>query len=1471
MYFSTMFQLKKEASVHVGIDIGSTTIKIVALNPDDTVLFQSYERHNGAHGPTLLPQLELLAGEISKTPVSVAVTGSQGTGIAQKIEATYIQEVIAQSIAIKQLYGTTRTSIELGGQDSKMVFFSDLPGNAVSDMRMNGVCAGGTGAFLDQMATLINIPIERFNESASRGGHVYNISGRCGVFAKTDIQPLLNQGISPDDIAFSCLHALAKQTIGGLAQGMVITAPVLFAGGPFYFIPTLIDVFKQRLDLTDKDIILPQQSQTFIAYGAALSLKTGLNRSSGKTTTIQSVIRIIKHAQNVGGSAGSGMPFFSSVTERDTFLKRHTPPAGQAAPATALRKGEQAIYIGLDAGSTTTKIAVIDETGEMLFSFYRNNQGKPIDTAREGLLEFLDFCDSANIVPVIRGLASTGYGENLFATAFHADYHTVETIAHKEAAIKFCPQASFVLDLGGQDMKAIFIRNGIITNIVLNEACSAGCGSFLETYAKTLGISASDIAARAFEAHYPSSLGSRCTVFMNSSVITEQRNGRDVNEILAGLCRSIVENIFTKVVRISNFDELGSHVVVQGGTFKNEAVLKAFEDYIGRPVLRPPLSGEMGAYGIALLCREKMAGRDTMSRAASLITRKGLLDLSYTTTADDRCNLCANNCSRHIVRFSHGGLYVTGNRCERGAPNTDETARKQPLRKVPDLVAERYRMLFEPPKKPLTDLIENRLRSQKNRPVIGIPRVLDFFDSYPFWSTFFERLGCRVVLSKESSYPLFESGLRTVPSDTVCLPAKLAHGHIRSLIESGITTIFMPLMLKNRKENPSQDDSWYCAVLQGYPEILRLNGSIPDDGTVRFLTPAFKLTSDLVRVRQITQFAQSGLGCSASEAHAAIRAGDRAQQQFESTMHRRGAEVLDTLRTGDTFGVVIAGRPYHNDPFINHRVAACFTRQGIPVLVNESLPGLSEMPLNFTRIDTINTFHNRMLTAAKFTAEHDNLEMVQLVSFGCGHDAILTDELNRILRSFGGKELLTLKLDEGENAGPLNIRITSFIETVRTQRSRRLPVHKKSFIEPFAVRFEKKDRDRRTFLLPNLTWGFSMVMSHAFERQGYGTRILPVAGKEAIATGKRYVNNDICYPAQLNIGEILQYLTEHPEEAQNSAAALAKNCNDCRACHYAALARKALDDAGFPSVPIVTTADVDHRNLHPGLRLNRLKFSIDFLHGLVLIDALDEMTRQCRPYEQVKGQTDALYEERVRRVIDALSHGWKNALDEFDEAVNAFNALSVDRTVLRPRVGIIGEILVNFHDTGNHRIVQYLEEHGMEVVLPNLIEFWRQDAVNFKVAASHGHVRFPWIMTQFGTQYGRIFNHIIKAVEKRKQRFTWYRHHGDIHEIARKAGQIFAPAFRTGEGWLIPGEIINWIDEGISSFLIVQPFGCLPNHISGKGVIKAIKARHPHVQILTLDFDPDTSLANVHNRLQMIILGATTKFSSGGSVKKQAL
>jgi predicted CoA-substrate-specific enzyme activase len=1351
-----------------------------------------------------------------------------------------------------KLYPVTRTSVELGGQDAKILFFSEDSGGQVKDMRMNGVCAGGTGAFLDQIASLLNIPIESFNDYASRGTKLYDISGRCGVFAKTDIQPLLNQGIPKEDIALSCLHALAKQTIGGLAQGMEIEKPLLFAGGPFFFMPKIIDVFKERLELSDSDYNFPDNAQTFIAYGTALALGTALGEGKANALSIDDAVETLSQRKKLRSkeeseSDGGESPFFTGTEELDEFNKKYKIPTFE--PYRAVEGETLEVYLGMDAGSTTTKFVAINEVGEVLYKFYQSNKGEPVDTARKGLLEFYDYYKKQGAEVVVKGFGSTGYGEHLFAKAFGGDYHTVETIAHKEAASFYEPGATFVLDLGGQDMKAIFIEDGVITDIVLNEACSAGCGSFIESYSNSLKIEPQDIAGLAFKANSPSTLGSRCTVFMNSSIISEQKSGKTVNEILAGLCKSVIENLFTKVIRIPNVEALGKHIVVQGGTFKNDAVLRALTQYAGVDVIRPPHAGEMGALGIALLTKAQRSDWE----GSHFIGFDAIRELTYKAIDGDRCPFCANACARSVIKFSNGTNFVTGNRCDRGEViGTPEKTEKPKVvkKKIPNMMREREKMLFVDYNKSFP--------AAQSKGDIGLPPVLDFYDSMPFWGTFLASLGYNVKLSRRSNYKVFEDGLKQIPSDTVCLPAKMVHGHFDYLKKQGVKRVFFPSVQKRLKDNPNLDDSWSCAVLMGYPEVIRISefGTRAYDD-IELLAPSFRWSNEKLKKDQIVLWAENALGENKKDIVKAIKDGDYAQHSFDKKLLARGQEILDNLDKTGEFGVLLAGRPYHGDSFINHGVADLFTAKGIPVIINEALP-LERISLENSRVDTLNPFHSRMFAASHFVAENNNLELVQLVSFGCGHDAVVTDEVSRILKDRSNKALLSLKLDEGENKGPLNIRITSFVETVRSRRGL-TEAEVRDGTDAYERKFIKDDKNLE-LLIPNLNRSFSLLMSEILQEQGYRTRVLPWANKDAMDLGKRFVHNDICFPAQINIGEHLEFLVNNKDDARNYGVMLAKNCNDCRAGHYAALARKALDANGFEEVPIITTDFNDRRNIHPGFKVNEVKFNLTFMRGLSLIDAIDDMHRKCRPYEKVVGSTDELHESALNRVIKALVYkGWKASRIELSKVIEDFNTLETNRENRRPRVGIIGEILVNFHNTGNYNIVEYLEQNGMEVVLPSLIEFWRQDAVNFKTEVEAKHTRGGKFKALQGKAVGGLFGSAINSVEKRMKSFKYYEPHSDIYEVAEKAKSVMDISFRAGEGWLIPGEILSWIDHGVMAHLIVQPFGCLPNHITGRGVTKAIKEKHPDATILSLDFDPDTSLANIHNRMQMIILNATGK------------
>lgn len=1463
----------------LGIDVGSTTVKAALIDPETgRPILHAYRRHGAEQSQTSEMILRELALQWDGGPVSAVFTGSGGRTLADRAGLGHIQEVVANSVGVQRFHPEARVAIELGGQDAKVIFFHPDPRTGeltASDMRMNGSCAGGTGAFIDEVAKLLQLPVEEFDARAAEAGEVYQISGRCGVFAKTDIQPLLNQGVSRSDIALSTFHALARQTIGGLAQGLEIKPPVIFQGGPLTFNPTLISVFAERLGLTGGQAIRPEQPEIFVAIGAALALPLIFPESSAVTMDeiADRLERGRIEAEERRNTEPKAERFFAGDMERAEFDARHARPDWER------RRFEPGAsftaYIGIDAGSTTTKVALIDQDGALLDSGYSSNRGEPLRVGADLLRGILGRYDAEGVNVRIAGLGTTGYGERLFAAAFGADYHTVETVSHATAAQHYVPDASFVLDIGGQDMKAITINGGIVTGITLNEACSAGCGSFLENFADTLKVPVEEIATGAFAATYPSHLGSRCTVFMNSSIITEQKNGKGPNDILAGLCRSIVENVFTKVVRVPNFEMLGNQVVVQGGTFENDAVLRALEQYTGRQVFRAPFPGLMGAIGIAMLTR------DAQKNSGVEETRFGGLaaldHFDYVQESGHVCPYCSNACNRTIVRFADGSHFVTGNRCERGEiiePPDGEGVRDR-IRAitaqrdaVPNLFVERERLLFR--KIEVPELAPDRgLR-------IGIPRALEFWNSYPFWYAFWTSLGYEVVLSSRSTKELFERGLASVPSDTVCFPAKIAHGHLHDLIDRKVDRIFMPMINRMPPENTSTTSDHVCAVVKGYPMVLAVSDEPDRRHGIPFDRPMFHWVDGRARRKQITRWAADTFDIDESVVVEAITVGDRALDDFRRDLENRGREVIESVEGSDRFVVVLSGRPYHSDRLVNHELADQFIGMGIPVLTADSLPNLNTTDLSRTRAELTINFHVRMYSAALRVAEHPNLELVQIVSFGCGHDAIITDEVIRLMEESSEKTPLTLKLDETDVSGPLAIRIRSFIETVRTRRSRegmfgvatvdadgsrsdaseRLP-------DPFPIKFRKADRKTRVIMAPNVSEAFAHVISAVIRAEGYRIEPLPLADARAIELGKRYIHNDMCFPAQVNVGEMLRALESGHIDRSEAVLGLAKSQCDCRLANYATLARKALDDAGYGEVPIITT-DIDTKNMHPGFSLSPI-FELRMLWALAMVDALEDLRRRLRPYEAERGSIDLAFEEGMLQLAAAMERSIKAAFTAYRHAVTLISAVELTDEPRRPRVFVIGEFLLNFHPTSNFNIERYLEDNGMEVVLPNILDSFRRDFMRMKTERQEFFVRYPIFETAIAGISDRLFDHVLEKVATVARTNPYYEQRVPLPEIARFSEEIVHHTFTSGEGWMIAGEILHHAAHGIRSFLILQPFGCLPNHVTGRGLVKRLKEIHPDAQILSLDYDPDTSFANIENRLQMLILNSRMNAVATGS------
>ena len=1522
------------STYHLGIDVGSTTAKAVVFDPlAQRVLFSRYVRHNAHQVETVATLLRTVAQEFPGCSFRLVTCGSGGTTIADALNVPFVQEVVANSLAVRRDHENVRCAIELGGQDAKMVFFErDEKSGAttVADMRMNGSCAGGTGAFIDEMAALLKVPVEQFDELAARGQSVHQVSGRCGVYAKTDIQPLLNQGVSKEDLALSSFHAIAKQTIGGLAQGLDIHPPVIFEGGPLTFNPTLVRVFAERLELADDDIVVPQNPETIVALGAALAAdELFADNENCLVANLLDAADVLDQAAASPAPSTRGVTYFASPEERAEWEAAHalapqTPP--DPVPGSTVRA-----YLGIDSGSTTTKFALVSPDGKLVDSFYAPNEGEPLDVARAALIALRDRYRTAGATLNILGVGTTGYGELMFAKAFGADYHTVETVAHARAAEACVPDASFVLDIGGQDMKALWLDGGIITDIVVNEACSSGCGSFLENFASSLNIPVEDIAQAAFSSTNPAVLGSRCTVFMTSSIVSEQRCGKTPADIMAGLCRSIIENAFTKVIRISNLESLGEKVVVQGGTFLNDAVLRALEQHIGREVTRAPFPGLMGAIGIALLTQEHLEGArregsggesghgcEPEPTRASAFSLDALDSFSYTQESNLLCPFCANHCNRTRITFANGDSWVTGNRCPRGevvGDPKDKSIRDQVKRiaaavdSVPNLFDVREKLLFRDwPYAP---------DAAPQNTVIGMPRVLSMWEYAPFWTTLFRSLGFTVKLSHPSTRTMYERGLSAVSSDTVCFPAKLVHGHVRDLADQGVDRIFMPSITTVTSENTSKTSQSMCAVVKGYPIVMRNSDNPEKRFGIPFDAPLFHWLSQKDRDRQLTEYLTREFSLDTASVRQAIDAADAAQKTFKSELAQEGERICDQVKREGSFAVVLASRPYQNDALVNHELPRAFTELGIPVICADAVPHVNEVDLSRSRLDVVNNFHARMLGSAVIAAGSPHLEYVQLVSFGCGHDAYLSDEIIRLMHLAGPKAPLILKVDESDIKGPLRIRVRSFIETIRLRRKkaerekasaqevadrerneraasteegarnsgknaaatanpdptkatsptsalaaapatapRAAAARARELPDPYPQKFTKTDRKDKVVLIPNTSHAFCRLMSVAFEGQGLRTVPLEIGREEAIRLGKQYVHNDICFPAQIVIGEALAALRSGKYDPDKVAVGTGKYVGDCRLTHYEALLRKALDDAGYPQVPIITNDDVDFHNVHPGFKMN-VRAALRVAFTLPMIDALEELLRKMRPYETELGAADRAFDEALDLLMEGLRGKSLRSLKRgFTQAIDVMKKVPYDRTNRKPQVLIVGEYLLNFHPGANHDVELYLERNGLEVIEARMTDVIRKTYFYQHAQEKEYRVTRPLKEKAWHAVADNVFDVAHNVCDGIACAHPLYEPPCRMPDLVRASDPIIHHTFDAGEGVLIPGEILHHAAHGCTSFLILQPFGCLPNHVVGRGIAKRLKELYPQANILPLDYDPDVSFANIENRLQMLILSA---------------
>ena len=1402
-------------TLRAGIDVGSTTVKLVILNEQNESIFSKYERHFSDVKTATERVLREAESMIDTQGMTMSITGSGGMGLADVLEIPFVQEVIACTRTVEEVIPETDVAIELGGEDAKITFFE-----GALEQRMNGSCAGGTGAFIDQMAVLLKTDANGVNELAKNYKTIYPIASRCGVFAKTDVQPLINEGAAKEDIAASIFQAVVNQTIAGLAAGSKIKGNIAFLGGPLFFMSELRQRFIETLNIAPENVIFPENPQLFVAMGAAFYSE------EAEVTTLKDLLHRLTTAEEGHLSPSDTLePLFEGEAELADFRMRH----GQAqAQEKSLSDHEGVAFLGIDAGSTTTKVALIDDSGNLMYSFYGNNQGQPLETTMTVLKDLYRKLPE-NVF--IGKAAVTGYGEQLIKNALKVDIGEVETMAHYKAANHFQPGVDFILDIGGQDMKAMTINDGALSSIQLNEACSSGCGSFIETFAKSLNYNVEDFAKAALKSKAPVDLGSRCTVFMNSKVKQVQKEGASVGDISAGLSYSVIKNAIYKVIKVRRPEELGEKIVCQGGTFYNEAVLRAFEMVTGREVVRPSIAGLMGAFGAALIALENYeVGEKTETLSLAEID---------TFTAEKEfthCGLCENNCMQTVTLFSDGRQFITGNRCERGA----RIKIKREDKKV-NLVDYKYRRLFK--YRPLR-------KKEAIRGEIGIPRVLNMYENYPLWHTFFSDLGFRVKLSPRSNKELYEQGMETIPSDTACYPAKIAHGHIQALIDSGVPMIFYQGVVFEREESKEADNHFNCPIVQSYPDVIRNNVDDIREGKVDYRNPYLNLANE-ASVAKVLGRCFKDLGITQEEINSALHHAYEELEVFKEDIRQKGEETLLMLNQKGERGVVLSGRPYHLDPEINHGIAEVITQEGFHVLTEDSVSHLSDV--GNLRVVNQWVYHSRLYAAARVVAKSKNLELVQLNSFGCGLDAVTTDQVEEIMDQYG-KIYTVLKIDEGSNLGAIRIRLRSLKAAVN-ERDKSNFEPTKRFEEPEKIVFTKEMRKKHTLLLPMLSpIHQSGLFDIALEASGYNVVCLPAMDREAINVGLKFVNNDSCYPAIISIGQLVEALQSGKYDLNNTSVMMSQTGGGCRATNYIPLLRKALNDAGFPQVPVVSVS-LGNKGVesNPGF-----KYTLPMLKRIVVAilygDLFERVVYRTRPYELEKGQIDALHEEWLKKVEGNVRNG---SLTQFNrnmkKIIKDFDTVPISNEV-KPKVGVVGEILVKYSPTANNDIVRLLEAEGAEAVVPDLIGFMNYSLYN--QIWKYDNMGMPKKNKNLAEMAIKLIEVVEKPMDKAlraSERFTGIH---SIYQLAEDASKILSIGNHTGEGWFFTGEMIDLLKTGVNNIVCMQPFGCLPNHVVGKGVIKELRHQYHKSNIAAIDYDPGVSIVNQLNRIRLMMATA---------------
>ena len=1408
-----------------GIDIGSTTAKMVVFDNNNKMIFSTYVRHNAEVKETLYKILESFISKEGDIELSIAITGTAGMGISEKIHISFVQEVIASSTAIRKIYPYCRTLIDIGGEDAKIIFFDE---NFKADIRMNGNCAGGTGAFIDQMATLLNVEPSNLSTLASEATHTYPMASRCGVFAKTDVQTLISRDIPKTDIAKSIFNAVALQIVNTLAKGSHVAPKLLFTGGPLTFLPELRKAFLNILKCTEEDVYNVERAELIAAIGAAFSEED--DKSLIKASDLLNLVgSIANHRENEEFTSKS---LFLNKKEFIEWKEEHQKHKVKSISINELYGAR--CFLGIDSGSTTTKVVLIDSEGKVAAKDYRNNNGNPINAVKEALQKISDELGRAGIHVYLASSAVTGYGEDLIKAAFKLDYGIVETIAHYRAAKSFDDNVSFILDIGGQDMKAIFIKHGIIENIEINEACSSGCGSFIETFARGMGHTTAKFAEIACDSKSPCDLGTRCTVFMNSRVKQSLREGASVADISAGLAMSVVKNCFTKVLKIADVAVLGESIVVQGGTFKNHAVLRSVEKFLGKSVIRPDISELMGAYGSALVALDRY-NKQSEHKPSTFIGFDNLAAATNYTRNQLTCKGCENNCAITRLKFDENDTFYTGNKCEKIYSNIGKENRHIGL----DITQKKLEILFDRPFVP---------ENIKSDIVIGIPRVLNMYQNFPFWATLFTESGFKIKLSSQSSMTLAEKGSGTIMSDNICFPAKIANGHIYDLIESNVDRIFYPSIILEADDQKDAVNSFNCPVVTGYPDVIDSAIDPTHREGVPFDAPSISFINDKVLLKGCTEYFVNKLNVDKKVFNAAFKAALLEQKKAVADIINEGKIILEDSKKNKTPLILLIGRPYHIDPLVNHKIPEIITSFGINVITEDVIEG--EESLHDVQVLTQWAYPNRMYKAALWVAKHDtsfSVEAVQMNSFGCGPDATTIDEIKSLLNAYGKNPTL-IRVDDIASPGSIRLRIRSLVESMKMKEKNNEAKKPSRMLNKI---FEKSDKKKMKIIGPMFSEFYSPLIGTLIAKN-YDFETLPAPDIESVELGLRYANHDICYPATVVIGDVIKALKSGKYDPKNTTAAISQTGGQCRASNYAFLMKRALINAGFEDVPVVTIG-LRTINNQPGFKIAKWDLMKQGLVGLPYADAIANMYYYSAVREVKKGESRALAEKYIH--LHPHSFNKRETDKMLGKAVKEFNMIETNNGVY-PKAGIVGEIYVKYNNFSNGYTADWLMSRGIEVMISPLLDFFIQKAISAQVNYKN-HTRdisyLKYKLAQFGE---KIIDKRIDSLNNILSDFKGFTPFHHIGHIAENAKKVVAMTNQFGEAWLLPGEIATFAEEGINNVLCLQPFGCIANHIIARGIETRLKKQYPDLNLLYLDMDSGISEVNTVNRLEFFARSA---------------